>query len=53
MPAVLHKVFTDMKLSELDGFFGDFENNSKIIVDEKAMLNKNKVVNVGYRCWGL
>lgn len=48
--AVAHNSFKELDLSKA---FKSAENNKKVIVDVKSVLDKNKYLNEGYRIWRL
>jgi UDP-N-acetyl-D-galactosamine dehydrogenase len=51
--AVAHDVYKKMKLDDFDALYGNFENNEKILIDVKSILNKNEVESKGYVYWRL
>lgn len=51
--AVPHDEFKDLTLDEIDTLFKSQDNNKKIIIDVKSILDKNEIVNKGYRYWRL
>ncbi len=51
--AVAHDLFKEMSMEYIDGLFGDFPNQEKVIVDVKSILNKAEIENAGYRYWRL
>ncbi|MEK3658378.1 nucleotide sugar dehydrogenase [Paenibacillus sp. FSL F4-0236] len=51
--AVSHKQFLDMDLNDLDKLFKKVDNNKKIIIDVKAVLDRIETENLNYRYWRL
>ena len=51
--AVAHDQFKDLGLEGIDKLFIQGENKSKVIIDVKGLLNKEKVDMAGYRYWRL
>lgn len=51
--AVAHDEFKNMGLEQIDGLFGDFERDKKIIIDVKSILDKEEIEKRGYRYWRL
>jgi len=51
--AVAHDIFQQMSLSELDSLFGDLNNNEKVIIDVKSILNRSEIESKGYSYWRL
>ncbi|MGM0867035.1 MAG: nucleotide sugar dehydrogenase [Bacillota bacterium] len=51
--AVAHDIFMDITLEQVDGMFGEFPNDEKVIVDVKSILDKEKIKKVGYSYWNL
>lgn len=51
--AVAHKEFKEMDVQEVDKLFKDVNNNEKIIIDVKGILNKKQIENKGYSIWRL
>ncbi|WP_071392702.1 nucleotide sugar dehydrogenase [Bacillus tuaregi] len=51
--AVAHDMFRDMKVEQLDGLFGEFPNEEKVIVDVKSILDKDMIEKCGYSYWRL
>lgn len=51
--AVSHDEFVAMKTDDYEKLFKSGENNTKVIVDIKGILDKNYFRDAGYRYWGL
>lgn len=51
--AVSHDVFRDLELKQIDGLFGNFTNQEKIIIDVRSILNKSELEDEGYSYWRL
>ena len=51
--AVAHDEFKDMSMEKIEGLFGDFPNEEKVIVDVKSILDKEKFEDKGYSYWRL
>lgn len=51
--AVAHDVFKQMSRKELDSLFRNIENNEKVIIDVKSMLNRLEIEEKGYSYWRL
>ena len=51
--AVAHKEFLSLNRKDIDSIFKYVENDRKIIVDVKGILNKKEYENRGYRYWRL
>jgi UDP-N-acetyl-D-glucosamine/UDP-N-acetyl-D-galactosamine dehydrogenase len=51
--AVAHNEFKKLSLSELGALFGPFDNQEKIIIDVKSMLDRVEVDRKGYSYWRL
>lgn len=51
--AVAHDIFKEMKIEKIDSLFGDFESQSKIIIDVKSLLDINEVKEKGFTYWRL
>jgi UDP-N-acetyl-D-galactosamine dehydrogenase len=51
--AVAHDEFMQINFDELDSLFGEFENNEKVIIDVKSILDKRKIEEKGYSYWRL
>ncbi|MEH7356285.1 nucleotide sugar dehydrogenase [Neobacillus drentensis] len=51
--AVAHNEFKDMTIESIDGLFGEFPNEEKVIVDVKGILDKNELEKQEYSYWRL
>ncbi|MGI5901089.1 MAG: nucleotide sugar dehydrogenase [Desulfitobacteriia bacterium] len=51
--AVAHEEFKALTIEEIDGLFKEMDNNEKIIIDVKSILDKEKIEARGYRYWRL
>ena len=51
--AVAHDEFKKMSLEELDSLYADEDNNKKVLIDVKSIMNKKAVEAAGYRYWRL
>lgn len=51
--AVAHDDFRDMSWDQIDSLFGDFDNNEKVLIDVKSILDKSVVEDKGYSYWRL
>ncbi len=51
--AVAHDEFKKMSLEELDSLYADGDNNEKVLIDVKSIMNKKAVEAAGYRYWRL
>ena len=51
--AVAHDKFKNMGLDELEKLFVVGENDTKVLIDVKSILDRNIVKDVGYRYWRL
>ena len=51
--AVAHNEFKAMKLADLDKLFINTDNEYKVLIDVKGILNKKEVDNEGYTYWRL
>lgn len=50
---VAHDIFKKMSWDEIDAFYGDYENNEKVLIDVKSILDRNKIEEKGYSYWRL
>ena len=48
--AVAHKEFTEMKMEQIDQFFGE---GKKVLLDLKGLLNRKEYEAAGYSYWRL
>ncbi|EMS70329.1 nucleotide sugar dehydrogenase [Ruminiclostridium cellobioparum] len=51
--AVAHKLFKEMKVSNIDSMFKNIKNCEKVIIDVKSMLCKSEIEVAGYSYWRL
>jgi len=51
--AVAHDIFKKMSWSEIDSLYGDFENENKILIDVKSILDRKEIKGKGYSYWRL
>lgn len=51
--AVAHDIFMNMTMDYIDGLFGKFSKEEKVIIDVKSILDKDKIENFGYSYWRL
>ncbi|OBZ09818.1 UDP-N-acetyl-D-galactosamine dehydrogenase [Bacillus sp. FJAT-27264] len=51
--AVSHREFLEMNLSDFDKLFKNVDNQKKIIIDVKAILNRKEIEDLNYRYWRL
>jgi UDP-N-acetyl-D-galactosamine dehydrogenase len=51
--AVGHEDFLKLTEKEINTFFKDVDNEHKVLVDVKSVLNKDEYVKAGYRYWRL
>jgi UDP-N-acetyl-D-galactosamine dehydrogenase len=51
--AVAHDEFKEMSLEQIDRFFGNYNNNKKIIVDVKSIFDQSEIEKRGYTYWRL
>lgn len=51
--AVAHDEFKNMNKDQINNLFGEFNNNEKVIIDVKSILDKKSFVNSGYTYWSL
>lgn len=51
--AVAHDEFKNMSWEKISSLFGDYNNNEKIIIDVKSILEKSKIEKMGYSYWRL
>ncbi|MGD6794153.1 nucleotide sugar dehydrogenase [Metabacillus indicus] len=51
--AVGHSEFMNLDNSKIDKMFGDFENNQKVIIDVKSILDKEEIETGGFSYWSL
>lgn len=51
--AVAHDVFKNLSIDSIDGLFGDFSNQEKVIIDVKSILDISLLEMSGYSYWRL
>lgn len=51
--AVAHDEFKELELKDIEKLFGDFENEEKVLIDIKSILNKKEIEQKGYSYWQL
>ncbi len=51
--AVAHNEFKNMDWNKIDSLFKDCNNNEKVIIDVKSILNKKEIEKKGYSYWRL
>lgn len=51
--AVGHDKFKEISIDELDSLYGDFNNDEKVLIDVKSILNRNEIEERGYSYWRL
>lgn len=51
--AVGHEVFLKLTEKDINTFFKDVDNEHKVLIDVKSVLNKDEYVKAGYRYWRL
>ena len=51
--AVAHEEFKNITIGQLDGYFGNFPNNEKVVIDVKSIFDKYEIENCGYSYWRL
>ncbi|MGI6587879.1 MAG: nucleotide sugar dehydrogenase [Peptococcia bacterium] len=51
--AVAHDVFKQLSWEEIDSLFGNFDNNEKVIIDIKGILDRSEIEEKGYSYWRL
>lgn len=51
--AVAHDEFKNLSLEQIDGLFGNFDDNEKIIIDVKSIFDKYEIEKRGYSYWRL
>ncbi len=51
--AVAHNEFKAFSLEEIDGLFGNYKAEEKVIIDVKSILDKNEIEKCGYSYWRL
>lgn len=51
--AVAHDNFKKLSWEQIDGLFGDFNNEEKVLIDIKSILDKEIIEEKGYSYWRL
>ncbi|MDT2761847.1 nucleotide sugar dehydrogenase [Aerococcus urinaeequi] len=51
--AVAHDIFRQMDWNQIDSLYGDFENNEKVLIDVKSILDRSEIEEKGYSYWRL
>lgn len=51
--AVAHEIFKQMSWDEIDSLYGTFDNNEKILIDVKSILERKEIEEKGYSYWRL
>lgn len=51
--AVAHDIFKQMSWREIDSLYGNFENDEKVLIDIKSILDKKEIEEKGYSYWRL
>lgn len=51
--AVAHKDYKELNINNLDKLFNKAENNNKILIDIKGILNKEEIKDLDYNYWSL
>ncbi|WP_026894343.1 nucleotide sugar dehydrogenase [Clostridiisalibacter paucivorans] len=51
--AVAHDTFKQISWNDIDSLYGKFDNNEKILIDVKSILDKTEIVKRGYSYWRL
>ena len=51
--AVAHDEFKNMSMEQIDGLFVNADNNEKVLIVVKSILNKDEIKNQGYSYWSL
>jgi UDP-N-acetyl-D-galactosamine dehydrogenase len=51
--AVAHDTFKQMSWEDIDNLYGDFENDEKVLIDVKSILDKKEIEAKGYSYWRL
>lgn len=51
--AVAHEQYKKLLIADFDKLFINEDNNQKIIIDVKGILNRSDVNNLGYHYWRL
>lgn len=51
--AVSHKEFMNMNIIDFNKLFKNMDNNKKVLIDIKGVLNKKEIESLGYNYWRL
>ena len=51
--AVAHNTFKNMSWNELDDLYRDLDNNEKVLIDVKSILDRKEIEQKGYSYWRL
>jgi len=51
--AVAHDSFKKMSWDDIDNLYGEYENNEKVLVDVKSILDRKEIEEKGYSYWRL
>lgn len=51
--AVAHDTFRQMSWNDIDALYGDFDNNAKVLIDVKSILDRKEIEEKGYSYWRL
>ena len=51
--SVAHDAYKNIPMEQINEMFGDFQNENKIIIDIKSMLDKKEIAKYGYSYWRL
>lgn len=51
--AVAHDTFKQMSWNDIDALYGDFDNNMKVLIDVKSILDRKEIEEKGYSYWRL
>lgn len=51
--AVAHDIFKHLSLEDIDNLYGDYENEEKVLIDVKSILDKKVIEEKGYSYWRL
>lgn len=51
--AVAHGIFKEMSWEKIGSLYGNFENNEKVLIDIKSILDKKEIEEKGYSYWRL
>lgn len=51
--AVAHKEFLELSMKKIDALFKDTGNENKVVIEVKAILDKQEVISAGYNYWRL